>query len=154
RRTLELSRASDTAASAVNGGQTTMSSSLTVATSRLIASTRPSASAAVLFIFQLPAMISLLCFSMKGSVDERGDSPVLQRRDSRQFLALEELQARAAARAHERHLSAEPGAVDRLHAVAAADDRLRTPLRRLGHGPRDRKGSLRETRILEDAHGP
>ena len=51
--------ASDTAASAVYGGATTMSTSRTEASSRLRSLTRVSDSATVLFIFQLPAMINL-----------------------------------------------------------------------------------------------
>src|ERR1017187_6275304 len=49
----------DTDSSAVNGGQMTMSTSLLLANSSLRLPTNASASAAVLFIFQLPAIINL-----------------------------------------------------------------------------------------------
>jgi len=53
----------DTDSSAVKGGQTTMSTSFTLPSSRLRLSTRASPSATVLFIFQLPAMMSLRSLS-------------------------------------------------------------------------------------------
>src|ERR1035437_2393020 len=49
----------DTDSSAVNGGQMTMSTSLILANFSLRLLTNASASAAVLFIFQLPAIINL-----------------------------------------------------------------------------------------------
>src|SRR5436305_15001806 len=49
----------DTDSSAVNGGQTTMSTSFTLPSSSLMSLTSDNASATVLFIFQLPAMINL-----------------------------------------------------------------------------------------------
>src|SRR5438034_11097565 len=58
-RMLESRMALETSLKAVNGGQTTMSTSLTPFSPRLMPATRSSASATVLFIFQLPAMISL-----------------------------------------------------------------------------------------------
>jgi hypothetical protein len=48
----------DTDSSAVNGGHTTMSTSFTFTSSIFRSLTNASASATVLFIFQLPAIIS------------------------------------------------------------------------------------------------
>ena len=62
-RMLESEIALDTSPSAVNGGHTTMSTSLMFAVSSFKSRTRLSASATVLFIFQLPAMISFRSFS-------------------------------------------------------------------------------------------
>src|ERR1041385_3817907 len=64
RRMLVLSTALDTSLSAVNGGHTTISTSLMFASSRLSPLTRSIASATVLFIFQLPAMINLRALFM------------------------------------------------------------------------------------------
>src|ERR1051326_3168964 len=55
--------ARDTSDKAVYGGQITMSTSLMLASSRLSPPTRSSASATVLFIFQLPAKINLRVLS-------------------------------------------------------------------------------------------
>ena len=54
----------DTSESAVKAGQTTMSTSLTEERSRVRPFKRSSASATVLFIFQLPAMMSLRALFM------------------------------------------------------------------------------------------
>src|SRR6185312_17380709 len=124
RRMLVSRIAFETSESAVNGGQTTMSTSFTLTSSRLMPPTRSSASATVLFIFQLPAMINFRPLSMLafGSFAPSILSPVRQRGHSRQHLAFEKFQTRAAAGAHERHLVCESGHVQRLYAVAAADD--------------------------------
>src|SRR5947207_4427807 len=62
-----LSTALDTSLRAVNGGQMTISTSLMLTSSRLRPATRSSASATVLFIFQLPAMINLRALSTVSS---------------------------------------------------------------------------------------
>src|SRR5204862_6295203 len=99
RRILEFRTAFETSPKAVNGGYTTMSTSFTYVSSRLQPFTRSRASATVLFIFQLPAMISFRSFCMLF---------IRKRRDPRQDLTLQKLQPRAAACAHERDLVAEP----------------------------------------------
>src|SRR5439155_21843663 len=58
RRRFESRTALDTDSSAVNGGQTTMSTSFTLARSIFKSLTNANPSATVLFIFQLPAMIN------------------------------------------------------------------------------------------------
>src|SRR6266550_5802740 len=58
RRRFESRTAFDTDSSAVNGGQTTMSTSFTLARSIFKSLTNANPSATVLFIFQLPAMIN------------------------------------------------------------------------------------------------
>src|SRR5208283_3992169 len=136
----------DTDSSAVNGGQMTMSTSLILASSSLRLPTNASASAAVLFIFQLPAMINLRSlfmskkscsssFSNLRSVRTAAAATlVVQRRDAGQDRAFQKLQTRTATSAHERHLVAQFGLVERLHAVAAADDALcAVLLRHVGH---------------------
>ena len=59
-----------TSLNAVNGGQTTMSTSFTVASSSFKSRTRSSASATVLFIFQFPAIISFRSFFISNSRKE------------------------------------------------------------------------------------
>src|SRR4030095_7515333 len=59
RRILESRRSLETSHNAVNGGQTTMSTSFMFASSFFRSPTRTSASVTVLFIFQFPAIISL-----------------------------------------------------------------------------------------------
>ena len=59
---LVSSTALETSLSAVKGGQTTTSMSLTLASSILSPLTKASASATVLFIFQLPAIINFRSF--------------------------------------------------------------------------------------------
>src|SRR5256885_7129050 len=144
RRMFVFRAALDTSLSAVKGGQMTMSTSLMFANSRLSPFTKSSASATVLFIFQLPAMISLRALStvlsfrfavqswLAGrllSLHVTIDSTVrrllvAERRHAGQHFALQKLQTRAAAGADECHLATQPGQVQRLHAVAAADDAL------------------------------
>src|SRR5262245_48454530 len=129
RRRFDSMIALETSLNAVNGGQTTISTSFTAASSRLSPVTRSSASATVLFIFQCPATISFRSLSMF-----RNSLFVRQRGHARQHLAFQEFQARTAPRAHESDLVAQPGAVQRLHAVAPADDALGAVLlRRLHH---------------------
>src|SRR5436309_15010221 len=98
---LVLSTALDTSLSAVNGGQTTISTSLIVASSRLRSWTRSSASATVLFIFQLPAMINLRFFFIDPFNSMHPRSLVGERSHAGQFFAFKKFQARAAAGAHE-----------------------------------------------------
>src|SRR5262245_20411501 len=64
RRRFESRICLDTSHNAVNGGQTTISTSFTLANSRLRSHTKSTASATVLFIFQLPAMMSLRSLSI------------------------------------------------------------------------------------------
>src|SRR5690242_2289087 len=109
-RRFELSISFETSESAVNGGHTTMSTSFTPESSSLRSRTRSTASATVLFIFQLPAMMSLRCLFMI-----RWLTVVRQRRDAGKGAAFEEFQAGAAAGAHERHAIAELRLVQRLH---------------------------------------
>src|SRR3989449_11511470 len=96
----------DTSDSAVNGGQMTMSTSLTLNSSRFKPFTRSSASATVLFIFQLPAIMSLRFLFIVAGRRFRCSAPsfVCQCRDARQHFAFEKFQACAAAGADERHL--------------------------------------------------
>src|ERR1017187_4615312 len=63
-RRLESRIALETSLNAVNGGATTMSTSFTPVRSRLRSPTSVSASATVLFIFQLPAIINFLSLFM------------------------------------------------------------------------------------------
>ena len=78
---------------------------------------------------------------------------VRQRRHAGQHRAFQKFQARAAAGAHERHLVAQFGLVQRLHAVAAADDALGAVLLRgVRHGLRDGVGAGGKPLVLEHAH--
>src|ERR1041385_8477085 len=149
---LESRMALDTDSSAVKGGQTTMSTSFTLLRSRLRSSTSDTASATVLFIFQLPAMISLRSLFM----DERREKLfVRKRRHAGQLRAFKEFQARAAAGAHKSHLVAEAGLVQRLHAVAAADDALGAVLLRgVHHGLRHSICAGGETLVFKNPHRP
>src|SRR6266542_5233617 len=131
-----LSTALDTSLNAVNGGQMTISTSLMLTSSRLRPVTRSSASATVLFIFQLPAMISLRDLSTTQRL------LVAQRRHAGQYFPFQKFQAGAAAGAHESHPLGQPGQVQRLDAVAAADDALGAFLRGVRHGARHREGAL------------
>src|SRR5271170_6510239 len=140
----------DTSPRAVNGGQTTMSASLTLASSSLRSRTRCSDSATVLFIFQLPAMMSFRSFFMRapGGQHEpcwrvyegcssrfwmkrryawflsRLSAVVRQRRHTGQFPAFQKFEACAAAGAHKSHLVRQPALIQRLYAVTAANDAL------------------------------
>ena len=76
-----------------------------------------------------------------------------QRRHAGQDRAFQKFQTRAAAGAHERHLVAQFGFVERLHAVAAADDALRAVLlRRVRHGLRDGVRAGGKLLVLEQTH--
>ena len=75
-----------------------------------------------------------------------------QRGHARQHLALQEFQARSAAGADKGHLTGQPGQVQRLHAVAPADDALGAVPRGVRHGAGDGEGSFRKARVLEDTH--
>src|SRR5690242_7783693 len=119
-----------------------MSTSLTPESSRFRSSTRSKASATVLLHFQLPAMISLRSLFMYLNHAHPLPHPssstrfvrmtmrrivllfVRKRRHAGQHRAFQKFQARAAAGAHKGHLITEFGLVQRLHAVAAADDAL------------------------------
>src|ERR1043165_129361 len=65
RRRFESRTAFDTDSSAVNGGQTTMSTSFTLARSIFKSLTKAKPSATVLFIFQLPATINFRFLFMR-----------------------------------------------------------------------------------------
>src|SRR2546422_1824279 len=147
----------DTSDSAVNGGQMTMSTSLTLNSSRFKPFTRSSASATVLFIFQLPAIMSLRFLFIVAGRRFRCSAPsfVCQCRDARQHFAFEKFQACAAAGADERHLLGEAGHVQRLHTVAAPDDACGTVLLS-GFGDRacDGERPFRKAWIFEHAHWP
>src|SRR6266567_9109406 len=134
-RILVLITALETSDSAVNGGQTTISTSLMFASSRLRPFTRSSASATVLFIFQFPATINLRALStvqssvsefriraaalatydgptlqmLAGSTTER--SFVRQRHHAGQHLPFEKFEAGAPAGAHKRYLVRQTGHV-------------------------------------------
>src|SRR5262249_43766322 len=97
--------------SAVNGGATAMSTSRTVPSWLRSSPQSASASATVLWSFQLPQTKRRLAMSL------------LQRRDPGQLLALEELERRAAAGRDVGHSLGDPGGVHRGHRVSAADDR-------------------------------
>src|SRR5581483_4410297 len=128
RRMFEFRIAFDTSHNAVKGGQTTISTSLIFVRSSFKSLTRSSASLAVLFIFQFPAMISFRSFCIRSLLNSSitaASGIVREHRHTRQHLAFEEFQACPAAGAHEGHFLAELGLVHRLHAVAAADDALR-----------------------------
>src|SRR5580658_5162892 len=108
RRRFESRTALETSLSAVNGGQTTISTSRTLASSIFNPLTSASASAAVLFIFQLPAMISFRSLFMEMLKSLRGKG-----RHPGKDLAFQKFQARAPAGAHKSHLVAQAGVVDR-----------------------------------------
>src|ERR1035438_10491448 len=151
-RMFESRIAFETSPKAVNGGQTTMSTSLTLAKSILRLRTRSSASATVLFIFQFPAIISfrsLFIDSLRLCVE----LPVAQGGHAREDLAFEEFEARAAAGAHEGHFFAQLGFVQCLHAVATADDALGAAfLRHLRHRAGDGECAFRKSFVLEQTH--
>src|ERR1035437_7868296 len=151
-RMLESRIAFETSPSAVNGGQTTMSTSLTLAKSILRLRTRSSASATVLFIFQFPAIISFRSLFIKG-LRLCVRLFLAQGGHARQDLAFEEFEARAAAGAHEGHFVAQLGFVQRLNAVAAADDALGAALlRHLRHCAGNGECAFRKSFILEQPH--
>src|SRR5687767_7257597 len=108
---LDRRMALETSPNAVNGGQTTMSTSLTLVSSRWQPLTRSTASATVLFIFQLPAMINFRSFCM---------SFIRKRRHTGQHFPLQKFQARAAAGAHEGDLIAKARTIDCSDGIAAA----------------------------------
>ncbi|TYZ65774.1 hypothetical protein PybrP1_009975 [[Pythium] brassicae (nom. inval.)] len=78
---------------------------------------------------------------------------VCERRDARQLLALEQLEARAAACRDVAHLRSEPRLLDCRHRVAAAHDRRRAARRALRERVRDAQRALGERWELEHAHG-
>src|SRR5436190_24330826 len=83
-RRIVLSRmALETSLNAVNGGQITMSTSLMLANSIFSPRTRSSDSATVLFIFQLPAMISFrsLFISVISMLQSGGNALAAVRQD-------------------------------------------------------------------------
>src|SRR5580658_3152707 len=137
----EPSIAPATASSAVNGGQMTISTSGCAPADTTISRARETASADVLFIFQFPAM-SFLRIMAVGSG--------FQVRDPGEDLALEVLQARAAASRAVRDLLRHIEYAGRRRGVAAADDRRRAMRGglgdRVGHGP----GRGREFLEFED----
>src|SRR5439155_4783717 len=120
-RMLESRMAFETSPKAVNGGQTTMSTSLMLTNSILRSLTRSSASATVLFIFQFPAMINLRSLSIEACVFAF-DLFLRERGHTGQFFAFQKLEARAAAGAHESDFVAELCLVHGFDAIAAADD--------------------------------
>src|SRR6266567_9236591 len=126
-----------------------MSTSLILASSSFKPRTRSSASATVLFIFQLPAMISFRSLFMSmGSLVTQGSY-------ARQHFSFEEFEACSAAGAHESDLVTELGFVDGFHAVPAADDAGRAAFTGdFGNRARDCVGAFGETLVLEQAHGP
>src|SRR6185369_10483722 len=154
-RRLESRMALETASNAVNGGHTTMSTSLTLASSSFKLRTRSSASATVLFIFQFPAMISFRSLFIGEGHCVFVLSFFRQYRDSWQDFPFEKLQAGAPARAHEGHFVPELRPVNRFHAVTAADDALRAVLLgHLRHRPSDGIRPLGEPFVLEQSHRP
>src|ERR1051325_9638076 len=147
---LVLRMAFDTSDRAVKGGQTTMSTSFMLLNSRLRPSTKSRDSATVLFIFQLPAIISLRSLSMR--INSLGTF-LRQCGHSRQNSAFQEFQARSAAGAQKSHSVPQPGVMQRLHAVAAADNALGAMLlRRLDDRLGDGIGAGGKTRVFEHAH--
>src|SRR6266568_3382776 len=148
RRRLESRMALETPPSAVNGGQTTMSTSLTLANSILRSLIKSSASATVLFIFQLPATISLRSLFIWN-----WRLLITQRRYPRQDPASEELKTGAAAGAHEGDFVAQPGLVESLDAVAAANDALGAIfLSGFSHRASDGIGAVSKTLVLKQTH--
>src|SRR6266568_100494 len=148
RRRLESRMALETPPSAVNGGQTTMSTSLTLANSILRSLIKSSASATVLFIFQLPATISLrslFIWNWRLLITQRGYPG--------QDAAFEELKTGAAAGAHESDFVAQPGLVEGLDAVAAADDALDAILLSgFSHRASNGIGAVSKTLVLKQTH--
>src|SRR6185503_19467090 len=156
----------ETSPKAVKGGQTTMSSSLTLPRSRLMPFTKSSASATVLFIFQFPAMISLRSLSIVKFKSEFSniDLPVLpsarnrlrlitQCGHPRQHGPFQKFQARPAARAHKGDLVGQAGLIERFHTVAPADDALGAILLRgLGHSLGDGRRAFGKSRVFEHSH--
>src|SRR5438128_623760 len=137
----------ETSLSAVNGGHTTMSASLILARSSLRPRTRSRASATVLFIFQLPAMISFRSLFMGLN------SFVVQYRDARQNFPFQEFEAGPAAGAHKGDLLAKPGFIYRFHTVATADDALSAAFAcDFGHSVGKGEGSFRKSFVLEQPH--
>src|SRR5262245_45857710 len=106
RRMFESRIALETSDNAVEGGHTTMSTSLMLANSIFKPRTRSKASATVLFIFQLPAMISLrsLFITWRGLL-------FAQHRNSRQNLTFQEFETGSPASAHEADLVPQLGFV-------------------------------------------
>src|ERR1019366_6133095 len=148
--TREPSTASETDSSAVNGGHTTMSTSDCLPAAWTISSARATASADVLFIFQLPAMSF---FRVMVGVPFGAAGSGFEERDARKDLALQVLEAGAAARRAVGDLVRHLELRGRGGRVAAADDRGGAVGRglgdRLGHRPR----RPRELVELEDARG-
>src|SRR5262245_52975412 len=97
----ESSVAFETDSSAVNGGQMTTSTSFTPPRSSLRLFTSASDSATVLFIFQLPAMMSLRALFISNLQVVVPKSFLTQGSHTRQRCAFEEFQTRAATCTHE-----------------------------------------------------
>ena len=130
------------AASAVNGGATTISTCSAATTSRPAGRTRRKmrrVSAAVLCIFQLPATIGV-------------HYGIRQRGDAGQRLPLEELQRRAAAGRDVRHASRETQHVRGRRSVAAADDADRAGASRARDRLADDLRACAIRRLFVDAH--
>src|SRR4051794_34277594 len=107
----------ETSLKAVNGGQTTMSTSLMLASSSFSPRTRSRPSATVLFIFQFPAIINFRSFFITSANLVNFSSGFAQHCHTRQNLAFQKLQARSAARAHEGDLVTQLRLVQGFHAV-------------------------------------
>src|SRR5919204_6754950 len=134
------SAASTAAARAVNGTQTPTSTSPAAPSTRPRTSSRyERASAAVLCIFQLPAMYG-----------RRSCSGIVERLHSGQLLALQQLQGGAPARGEVRDAVGQAELGERRGAVPAADHRG-SGRGRDGLGERARSGG--ERLELEGAHG-
>src|SRR6516162_7599248 len=102
-----------------------MSTSLTLVSSIFKPRTRSNASATVLFIFQLPAIISLRSLFIIVLCAFALSRPLRKCSHTRHDLSFQEFQAGAAAGAHEGDLVSELGFIQGFHAIAAADDALR-----------------------------
>src|SRR5688500_15855779 len=151
-RRFESRTALETSLSAVKGGQMTMSISLMLPSSRLRSSISASASATVLFIFQLPATINLRCFSMKKET-AAARLLVLELDHAGQRLPLEEFKARPAARAHKSPRVAQVALIEGLDAVAPADDADGALVPgHVGYRARDGKRAFGKTGVLEHSH--
>src|SRR6266478_1262488 len=135
--------ARDTSDKAVNGGQTTISTSLTLANSIFRARTKSTPSATVLFIFQFPAIINLRSLFMI-------DLFLRQYRHAGQDLPLQQFQAGASTGAHESNFVAQFGQVQCLHTVTSPNDAFCAALLRdFGDGTRNRICPFSEPLVFE-----
>src|ERR1700716_4194230 len=129
-----LRTASATACTAVNGGATTISTSAASFTALRSSFTNRTASCTVLYIFQLPAMNGIR-MGQVGLVATTQLCLILQRGDSGQRVAGQELERRAAARRNVRDPVGDAGLLHGGNRVAAADDRRALHVRdRARHG--------------------